>query len=235
MNKLLEKYIGIIIEAEEVHLSNWSWDKPFGNHLFGTARHKPETDTSDEAQIYNAVVDWNISSEKSPNTHEYFMELEQLLKDGKYEDVLRPENGTVYRGTSWNIGNVERKYGKDVVDRIKAGEIINVGKIIYSPRGKQLSSWTYNKTLPFYFGWSAAVEGENVSAIMMAKIPNSGNFILNWKEVPILATSGDEEEVIAIGNIDCELMFFPSKWMIAGVDNEGYVNAMMSRVEGELP
>lgn len=214
--KLLEQYIRHLIEQE----TNATEDMPFGNHLFGEFRKRNEPDTDMEKRIYSVISNWiHNNDEQDGKIVDVAQKLIRLLMDGKYEDVLRPENGSVYRGLKMSGEEADSFFGKDVMAELNIENPYTVidKQISYSSRRHLLSSWTYSPLIAKNFmhpratNMSTVGKGDTVSVMMRANIPKSGDFLFNHQEIPVMgAAVYDEEEVIAVGSVNVEGFFvFP--------------------------
>ena len=214
--KLLEQYIKALLENE----TNASEEMPFGNHLFGEYREKNEPDTDIEKRIYSMLADWVIENDdKETELVTTIFELEKLLKDGKYEDVLRPKAGNVYRGIRMSFEEALSMFGHEMNEfNLKIPCKIFSLKHSYSSRRQPISSWSYdlhmarNFATPESQNKSHVGKRDTVSVIMKATVPQSGDFILNYNEIPVMSDTSefDEKEVIGVGNINVNsFLVFP--------------------------
>jgi len=230
MMKELEQYIRMLVEEE----TNATEDMPYGNHLFGDARKKEEKDTGEEKKLYKSLEAWVYDSSDG-DINNFLEQVLDLLKQGKYEDVLRPESGTVYRGTSITVEKARSLFGKDIDRKTNSrGVLHDVGTIDYVPRAKKSASWTYDRNTAVRFAGAdirnslSGKKVDNLGMLLTAKIPNSGHFIINYKEIPYMVEYS-EEEVISIGNIECSVTLFK----LEKKENDPFVT-MLTDIEKEF-
>ena len=214
--KLLEKYIRQIIESE----TNATPEKPFGDYLFGDARNKPEKDNFEERVIYAQLKDWiklNNSEHKS-NLLPKIKLLVSLLDSGSYSDVLQPPKGVVYRGTAVrSVDALKNTYGISSYGGSKVSDgklFLEKSNHIYKSRASEITSWTYDSKTAVDFmltnSWHNWSNLTYVGILLVAKVPDSGVFVLNYEEVPSLS-SEREQEVLSLGDVACDVYLMPVK------------------------
>jgi hypothetical protein len=187
-------------------------EEPFGKHLFGIARRKNERDTNEEAKIYNILDNWISNGEASPQLTVSIKKLLELLNAGKYNDVLRPDPGIVYRGILVSERFAATKFGNSVFNNVSVKNPFTIIQkpVLYKPKRMTLSSWSYDPKLaisfssPLSYAGSGTKKFENfVSLIYQANVPSGGAFIFDHKEIPIMKGIG-EKEVVSVGDIMCD-------------------------------
>ena len=213
--KLLEQYIRQLLEYE----TNATPEKPYGNHMFGLARHKKEQDTAPEKRAYrdlgNYIKNHLDGSDRAVQNLEKSIGNFTGLKDHeKYKDVLVPKPGVVWRGTGVkNLDELKGMYGisPKIVKMIKKHRLGFDPNVLlisedskYVPRGKEISSWSYDLDTAQGFAIEHLRDYGSLPIILMAKVPSSGNFIINWEEIPLMHEY-EEKEVIAVGPVVCSV------------------------------
>jgi hypothetical protein len=203
MNNMLKEYIQQVIREA----TNASQEKPFGNHLFGWARDIPEEDTKEEWQIYYNLKNFVRSYKQKPDLIKQAQYLLSLMDNGKYNDVLKPKEGIVYRGMAFgkrNYTEIESLFGDTSFSEITTEQpFISKDSFVYSPLdSKPLSSWSYDFNIAFDFSRQRNPVELSIGVIMSAVVPSGGNFVLNHEEVPIMK-SMKESEVVSLGDVKC--------------------------------
>jgi hypothetical protein len=223
LNNDLSKYFRMFLQEIKKWVrdngQNVSRELPFGQHLFGEPRKKPEVDTKKEQDVYNNLEYWVEEHSVERGFEEDVDGLIDLLDQGKYEDVLKPESGYVYRGMAMPTIFVKDKMGMNIFDNASYDNpIIALDKRIdFNPRGRAgFSSWSYNILTAQTFSsinsdtadiaWGEALE--LVSVILRASIPEDGDFMLNHKEIPVLKKM-KESEVLTLGKVRCSVILIP--------------------------
>ena len=215
MMKELEQYIRMLIENE----TNATKDMPYGNHLFGLDRGLGEWDTDEERKFAVTLFKYISNNSSNQKLSKYLYQALALMKDGKYEDMLKPLPGMVYRGM-----NISEDYSKKMFN-VGYDEIFNSGVyqvemdgVSYSPIANDVvGSWSYGKKTAEDFASDGTYrrdigKSNRIAAVFSKKLPTSdGIFIMNSKELEKIGNkwSRGEREVLSVGEIkNCKLNLY---------------------------
>jgi hypothetical protein len=203
---LLEKYIRLLLTEESTK------DDIYGKYLFGEPRGLPEEDLGHERQLGFMITDYLDSNEIDPVFKSSLIKLLELLKQGKYKDVLEPDPGIVYRGLKVNFEVAKKMFGEKFdhnIDEKRKVKIIQ--NYVYNPVNL-ISSWSYSKRVAVQFAlytiYNDRPRYEHGDCVILFKTNvGNNNFLFNWNTISDVGQNGKYEYSDNIGSVDFNYMY----------------------------